>query len=142
MKFFKKIGTASTTICQGLVYNATTNEATLLLLSNDANMKTTSTTGNDAFLVIISDSGIVNRGKQITLSKGTTSSYPLFLGNNALRMQGTSYVFAGYAIGYNTKLNSASFPNIKPNSMVMKYQLDKDNSMTCIYEYEINSNTL
>jgi hypothetical protein len=97
--------------------------------------------GYDVYLFVISDSGNVQRGKQISLSS-KTSSVNTYLGNNVLRKIGDSYIFAGYATGYYTKINSATFPNGKSNSFVMKYLFDKDSSYSCIYETEINANNI
>jgi hypothetical protein len=66
----------------------------------------------------------------------------MLLGNNVLRKSGDYYIYAGYSKGYNTKYNNAKFSGDKYNSMVMKYLFDKDNSYSCIYEAEVNSNTM
>ena len=67
-KFFKMFNANSNDECRGLVYDASTSQITLLIYSQSSNLKTYATSNYDVFLLIVSDSGVAQRGVQISLS--------------------------------------------------------------------------
>ncbi len=67
-KFFKKINGNGNDECRGISYDQSKSESTLLMLTASTNLKDLNTLSTDAVLIQISDSGIVSRGKHISLS--------------------------------------------------------------------------
>jgi hypothetical protein len=141
-KFHKILNAASNDECRGLTYDENKKEISILVYSNSADLKQLSTSNYDVFIIIISDSGIAQRGKQISLSSKTSSTTTTNLGYNVLRRSGDYYIYAGYASGFYTKIQSASFSSSKTNTFVNKYLMDKDNSYSCLYEQEVSSGTI
>ena len=101
--FHRKLNMAANSYCQGITYDSTRFETTLLILSNDEAYKAINSgyTGspNDAFIFIITDAGSVSRGIQVSFSPTSIVSNSInsitSMGSNSLRRLGKYYVFGG-----------------------------------------------
>lgn len=85
-------------------------------------------------MVVFSDSGMVNRAKQIQMYSGTdgTGSF-----DNSLLKFGAYQVFGGKTMGFNTKYNDLDFDSGKKDVFLMKYLFDKDTPYNCLLEAEL-----
>jgi hypothetical protein len=63
----------------------------------------------------------------------------MLLAYNALSRLGQSYVFTGYSVGFTTQLQSWSGLQ---DAFVFKYLFDKPSNYGCVYEAELNANSI
>lgn len=108
-QFSRSLNIASTSYCYGINYNYDKAQSTLLLSSNVDAIKTVNkgytTSPQDAFIFIITDSGTIIRGQQISFSSSSATNVPgsVKFGINALKKVGEYFIFAGYSTGFSTK---------------------------------------